>query len=111
MSDASIQAYALEKGLAASTEEMTPQIKAAAALDILFDQTADSAGQFARESDTLAGAQQILTAKVENAKAAIGEQLAPAVSGGYRRHGCADPGSRNAHLGTGRRRRQQPHRS
>ena len=79
MSDASIQAYALEKGLAASTDEMTPQIKATAALDLLFEQTADSAGQFARETDTLAGQQQILTAKVENAKAAIGEELAPAV--------------------------------
>ena len=59
---------------------MTPQIKAAAALEILYEQTADSAGQFAEESDTLAGSQQILAAQIENVQAKLGGLLAPAVS-------------------------------
>ena len=80
MNDAAISARALELGLEDATGAIGPAAKATAALDILNQQTADSAGQFARESDTLAGSQQILAANVENAKAAIGEELAPAVS-------------------------------
>ena len=80
MNDAAISARALELGLADASGQVDKTAKATAALDILNEQTADSAGQFARESDTLAGSQQILAAKIENAKAAIGEQLAPAVT-------------------------------
>ena len=42
MNDASIRRTPWRKVWPASTEEMTPQIKAAAALDLLFEQTADS---------------------------------------------------------------------
>ena len=82
MNDASIEAYALSSGLAASNEELTPQIKSAAALDLLMQQTADSTGQFADESETLAGKQQRLNARLENTKALVGQALSPAMSAG-----------------------------
>lgn len=44
---------------------------------LLFRQTADAAGTFAKESDTLAGQQQRLTAELDNAKAEIGQALLP----------------------------------
>ncbi|WP_235739034.1 hypothetical protein [Nocardioides alcanivorans] len=51
-----------------------------ARLDLLFGQSKDSAGQFARESNTLAGQQQRLAAKIENTKAKVGAVLLPAVT-------------------------------
>lgn len=53
------------------------QAEAQAALSLLFEQTAKVEGQFARESDTLAGKQARLGAQFENMKAQIGEQLMP----------------------------------
>jgi len=75
MNDAAIQARALELGLADSTGELDAQAKATAALDILNEQTADSTGQFAREADTLAGAEARANAEIENNKALVGQAL------------------------------------
>ena len=77
MNEAAIQARALELGLADSTGELDAQAKSTAALDLLNEQTADSTGQFADESDTLAGKQQRLNAQIENSKALLGQGLAP----------------------------------
>lgn len=46
-------------------------------LELLFRQTAKAQGQFSRESDTLAGSQQRLSANVENLEAKFGELLLP----------------------------------
>lgn len=48
-----------------------------ATLELLTQQTADAQGQFARESDTMAGSMQTMTAHFENAKAKLGEALLP----------------------------------
>ena len=56
------------------------QAEAQAALALLTEQTASAQGQFARETDTMAGSQQIAAAQFENAKAALGEKLLPVVT-------------------------------
>jgi len=78
MNEAAIQAKALEEGLADANGEIGPQAKAAAALEIVYEQTADAAGAFGREADTIAGQLQRSQAKFEDLKAEIGEGLAPA---------------------------------
>jgi len=78
MNDAMIQAKALEMGLADSTGEVTAQAKAAASLQIVYEQTGDAAGAFGREADTVAGKLQRSKAKITDLKAEIGKGLAPA---------------------------------
>lgn len=51
-----------------------------ARLDLLFEQTTDAQGAFAREAGTAAGAQQRLTAKWTNAKDRLGQHLLPALA-------------------------------
>ncbi len=54
--------------------------KAQATLDIATKNAAGSMGQFARESGTAAGSQEIANAKFEDAKAALGEKLLPVIT-------------------------------
>jgi hypothetical protein len=65
-------------GLAATTAEVTIQQKQMAALELIYRQTDKTAGDFANTSDSIANRQKILAARFEDAKAAIGESLAPA---------------------------------
>lgn len=51
--------------------------KKAAILDLIMQQTAGSAGQFASEADTAAGAQSRATAKFSDAASKLGEKLLP----------------------------------
>lgn len=74
---ASISAYELAHGLDTSTAEAKMASDTQAALALLFEQTSDAQGNFARESDTLAGAQQRATAKFKEAQAEIGTKLLP----------------------------------
>lgn len=64
-----------------SLDDLSPKQQAAmkqqATVEELYRQSADSAGQFARESDTLAGSQQRLRAKFDNLKVALGDKLLP----------------------------------
>lgn len=53
-----------------------------ATLTLLNEQTASSAGAFARETDTAAGAQAIATANWEDGQAALGSALLPAMTAG-----------------------------
>lgn len=55
MNDTTLQAYALEKGMIASGEEMTSQQKIAVAMEMFLDKTSYAAGQYAKENETLAG--------------------------------------------------------
>mgnify|MGYP001256351000 CR=1 FL=1 len=60
-----------------STEDLTAMELQQARLALLFEQTADSQGQFAREANTAAGAAERLRAKQENLSAQIGGYLLP----------------------------------
>ncbi len=56
---------------------LTDQEKAAARVNLLFKQSADSAGMFAKESDSLDNVQQRLKAQFENVQATVGAALLP----------------------------------
>lgn len=75
---ATIEAHALEMGLAKTKSELDQNAKMMATLDLLTKQTASAHGQFARELDTVAGKEAVLNAELENAKALFGQSLAPA---------------------------------
>lgn len=75
-----IAAQEASKGLGKLTGQAKKQADATAALELLTQQTAAAQGQFARESDSAAGAQQIATAQMKNATAQIGTALLPAMS-------------------------------
>lgn len=71
-------AKAVEMGLAATTSEVDDHARALALVELITEQSADAQGQFARELDTVAGKQAVVNAKLENAKALLGQSLAPA---------------------------------
>lgn len=56
MNDTTLQAYALEKGIDKTTQEMTNQEKIALAMEMFMEKTAYAAGNYAKENETLAGA-------------------------------------------------------
>lgn len=75
-----INAYLAAQGLDGLTGEALTAAKAQAVVDLATQQAGGALGQFARETDTAAGSQQIATAKWEDAKAALGEGLLPALT-------------------------------
>lgn len=72
-----INLKAVELGLAESTTQVDSNARAQAALTLIQESTTEAQGQFAREAETAAGKQAILSAKFEDAKAKLGEQLLP----------------------------------
>lgn len=74
-----VGAKAVEMGLATSTTEVDDAARAQAILALIMEQSADAQGQFAEEADTAAVAQQKLNAEYENAQAALGQALLPAI--------------------------------
>lgn len=74
---ADINARLAAEGLDGLEGEARKQAETQATLALLFEQSADAQGNFARESDTAAGATQIARAEWENAKATLGEQFLP----------------------------------
>lgn len=77
-----VNARLAAKGLDKLEGSAKKQAEQQARLDLLFKQTKKSAGQFARESDTLGGAQQRLGAKVDDLEASFGELLLPVLTEG-----------------------------
>jgi len=77
---ADIDAQKAAMGLAGLTGEADKNADTTATLALLYQQTADAAGQFAEESGTLAGQQQIANASWESAVATLGTALLPAVT-------------------------------
>jgi len=75
-----INARLAEKGMTGLTGEALKQATTIVTLELLYEQTADAQGQFARESTTLAGAQQRLSAGMENLSATFGTALLPAAT-------------------------------
>lgn len=75
-----INAYLAAQGLDGLEGSALTAAKAQAVVALANQQAGGAMGQFAREADTAAGAQQIATAKWEDAKAALGTALLPAVA-------------------------------
>lgn len=80
LSVAQIETEALAMTQKTAASQLTATEKAAAAQSLIFKGAADASGQFARESDSLAGKQQRLNAQLENIQATIGENLLPIVA-------------------------------
>lgn len=72
-----VNAKAVELGLAQTTAQVDAHAKAQATLALVMEQSVDAQGQFARESDTLIGRQQIMRAEFENASAELGRAFMP----------------------------------
>ncbi|NHF62231.1 phage tail tape measure protein [Microcella pacifica] len=79
---ADINAKLAAMGLTGLEGEAAKAAETQAVLALLTDQTASAQGQFARESDSAAGAQQRANAAMENASAEIGTVLLPIMAEG-----------------------------
>lgn len=66
INDTTLANYALEKGITKSTRSMTTQEKTALAFQLFMEKTADYAGNYAQENDTLAGSFTTLSAAFDN---------------------------------------------
>lgn len=77
ITEASVKAQAMAMGLGDLYAAGDANAKMQATLALLTSQTSAAQGQFARESDTAAGAQARATAEWENAQAKLGEALLP----------------------------------
>lgn len=77
---ADVNAQMAANGTDKLTGAAAKQAQAMAILELINKQSADASGQFAREQDSAAGSAQIAAANYENAKAALGESLLPAMT-------------------------------
>jgi phage-related protein len=77
LDDASMRAKAMEMGIYDGNGALTAQQKILAANALIFEQTTDAQGDFARTSDGLANQQRILAARFENLKTVLGRALVP----------------------------------
>ena len=80
LKQAQIDAEAASLGFEKVGGSLSAEANQAATLSLIMKQTADAHGNFARESDTLAHQQQVLSAQFDNIKAKIGMAVLPAVS-------------------------------
>jgi hypothetical protein len=79
LNDAALKAAALELGIYDGSGALTDQQKILAAQKVIFEQTTDAQGDFARTSDGLANSQRTLTAQMDNLQVSIGQALLPVV--------------------------------
>jgi hypothetical protein len=80
LSDAAVQAKALELGMKKTDGQLSASQKTQARLAILYEQTNRVAGDFENTSDELANQQRILRAQLENTAASLGSALLPAAT-------------------------------
>lgn len=80
MNATSLQAYALSQGIDKTYSSMTQAEKVQLAYNMFLDQTAQYAGNYAKENDTLNGSITTMTANLQNMAAEIGEKLLPIVT-------------------------------
>lgn len=78
--EAAIKTKAMELGFWSGVGAIDAHSKAMTVNALIMEQSADAAGQFARESDSLAGKQAKLTAEWENMTTALGEGVLPLVT-------------------------------
>lgn len=81
LTEAQVQAKALEMGLAGTAKELTPAMKVQARYALILGQTTTAQGDFARTSDGLANTQRILSATFKDISADIGTTFLPLVLG------------------------------
>lgn len=79
LNDATLKAAALELGIYRGTGALTAQQKVLAAQKVIYEQTGDAQGDFARTSGGLAGQMKILSATVDDVKTNLGRALIPVV--------------------------------
>lgn len=77
LNQASVDARAVELGLASAGGETDRYARAQATLSLILEGSADAAGQFRRELDTASGAAAVSAAQRANEAADIGETLLP----------------------------------
>ncbi|MFD1505257.1 hypothetical protein FE374_09390 [Georgenia yuyongxinii] len=77
LNQAAIDAKAAEMGFEKVGGALSAEANQAATLALIMDQTADAHGNFAKESNTLAGQQERLKAKLGNITATLGMYLLP----------------------------------
>lgn len=75
-----VQARALADTGKKAAADLKPMELQAARLALIFEQTADAAGQFAREADTVSGKTERLRARFENLQADFGTKLIPVIN-------------------------------
>lgn len=80
MSDASLNAYALEQGLGKTTKEMSDQEKVALRQSFILANLGDANGDLARTSDSLANKTKALKGRLTEAGTAIGTSMLPYAS-------------------------------
>ena len=80
ISGAAVEAKIAAEASAGMTYASEEAAKAGAITNLIMEESAGAAGNFAKESDTAAGAQAIATAKFQDTAAALGEQLLPALT-------------------------------
>ena len=81
LNDATLKQAALELGIISTTNQaLTPQQKVLAAQKVIYEQTTDAQGDFARTSDGLANQTKILQARLEDVRTEIGTALLPIVN-------------------------------
>ena len=77
MTAASVTAKALEMGLAATADALTPAMLAQARYAIILDQTKTAQGDFTKTSEGLANQQRIADAQWKDLSATVGQALLP----------------------------------
>lgn len=80
INQAAIDAKKAELGLAGLSGEADKNANLTATMALLQKQTADATGQFAREADSAAGAQERANAKIQDAGAKLGSVFLPAMA-------------------------------
>jgi len=79
LSDNALRNEALAMGLEVSTGALSAQTKILAAQSLIYKQTGDAQGDFARTSDGLANSSRVLKAQMADLQVSIGQALLPAV--------------------------------
>jgi len=79
LSAATVEQYALERGLASSKSEIDETVKVQARYELLLQSTTKWAGDFANTSDSLANSQRRLQARLSDLQAELGSYLLPVV--------------------------------
>ncbi len=80
INEAMVKTKALEMGLISQGHEMSIAARQAATLSLIYEQTASSQGQAAREADGASGAMRALTTEVKNLSTELGEVLLPIIT-------------------------------
>lgn len=101
LKQSTVDAKAVEMGLAQSTSQVDAHARAQATLALIMEQSTDAQGQFARETDSTSGRLQIAQAEFENLKAQIGAGFTPVMTAAGSVLGVVTNGLRSADDATG----------